>query len=346
MIKFRCSECDKKLGVPDSAAGKRVKCPQCGSPARVPADGVSESPASSSSPAAAAKPKASKPQGDWLSDLAAAGEDVSPTHAPSTVGERAKGGGHRPSSSGNSSGVCPSCNKPVRPEAVLCINCGESLDGGDKARTKVRKAPKQGGAIASAGAAAEASGRLVATLIAGGIAAAIGAGIWAGIVMVTGYEIGYVAWGVGLITGIGAVAGAGGQSFFTGLVSGGLALGGVIFAKVLIVMWVVPSMLTSGSLLYDEAKETPNGFVKAYIVVQEGKNNEVTQDEAIKAVGSMNEKQKRELMGELGELIVDGEVPGVPGIELADTFSGMDGVFIALAVFTAFGIGNGKPGED
>jgi len=31
MIKFHCSVCNKKLGVPDSYAGKRVKCPQCGS---------------------------------------------------------------------------------------------------------------------------------------------------------------------------------------------------------------------------------------------------------------------------------------------------------------------------
>jgi DNA-directed RNA polymerase subunit RPC12/RpoP len=35
MIKFHCSVCNKKLGVPDSYAGKRVKCPQCGSPIEV-----------------------------------------------------------------------------------------------------------------------------------------------------------------------------------------------------------------------------------------------------------------------------------------------------------------------
>ena len=29
MIKIRCSQCDKKVGVPDESAGKRVKCPQC-----------------------------------------------------------------------------------------------------------------------------------------------------------------------------------------------------------------------------------------------------------------------------------------------------------------------------
>ena len=36
MIKFRCENCDKKIGVPEKYAGKLVKCPQCAEPARVP----------------------------------------------------------------------------------------------------------------------------------------------------------------------------------------------------------------------------------------------------------------------------------------------------------------------
>lgn len=38
MIRIRCSHCDKKLGVPDEAAGKRIKCPQCGTVNVIPAD--------------------------------------------------------------------------------------------------------------------------------------------------------------------------------------------------------------------------------------------------------------------------------------------------------------------
>lgn len=36
MVKFRCEHCQKKLGVPDEHAGKRVRCPQCGQPVEVP----------------------------------------------------------------------------------------------------------------------------------------------------------------------------------------------------------------------------------------------------------------------------------------------------------------------
>lgn len=36
-IEFRCENCDKKLKVKDELAGKRIKCPDCGSPTGVPA---------------------------------------------------------------------------------------------------------------------------------------------------------------------------------------------------------------------------------------------------------------------------------------------------------------------
>ncbi|QNN21680.1 CvpA family protein [Planctomycetales bacterium ZRK34] len=36
MIKFRCTECTQKIGVPESFAGKRCKCPHCGKPNQIP----------------------------------------------------------------------------------------------------------------------------------------------------------------------------------------------------------------------------------------------------------------------------------------------------------------------
>jgi hypothetical protein len=36
MIKFFCSKCDKKIGVPDEYAGKKIRCPRCKQPVRVP----------------------------------------------------------------------------------------------------------------------------------------------------------------------------------------------------------------------------------------------------------------------------------------------------------------------
>ena len=42
MIKFRCPNCEKKLGVPDEYAGRRVRCNQCSQPCRVPQPKVRE----------------------------------------------------------------------------------------------------------------------------------------------------------------------------------------------------------------------------------------------------------------------------------------------------------------
>jgi hypothetical protein len=36
VIKFRCTACTQKIGVPDQFAGKRCKCPHCGQPNRIP----------------------------------------------------------------------------------------------------------------------------------------------------------------------------------------------------------------------------------------------------------------------------------------------------------------------
>lgn len=36
MLQFRCGKCGQKIGVPEAFAGKRVRCPRCQEPARVP----------------------------------------------------------------------------------------------------------------------------------------------------------------------------------------------------------------------------------------------------------------------------------------------------------------------
>ena len=44
--------------------------------------------------------------------------------------------------------------------------------------------------------------RLLRATIAGGVAALIGGGVWAGLVIGTGVEIGWVAWGIGVLCGL------------------------------------------------------------------------------------------------------------------------------------------------
>ncbi len=69
---------------------------------------------------------------------------------------------------------------------------------------------------------------LVAALVAG----AVGAAIWAAVTHFTGYEVGFVAWGVGLLVGIGMFAGAGNNAgMATGVVAAVVAIAAVLGGK-------------------------------------------------------------------------------------------------------------------
>jgi len=85
------------------------------------------------------------------------------------------------------------------------------------------------------------------------------AGIWAVIVGVTGFEIGYLAVGVGGLTGFAVAFGAGLPDNRTGILAVGLAVLGLIVAKVLIVALFLPVQVATelakdpevmGTLLY------------------------------------------------------------------------------------------------
>jgi len=68
MIKFRCTECDRKIGVPDEHGGKRCKCPGCGTAQRIPqpeADPIKQSDGDGDD--------------DWMGKLAALGDLESPS---------------------------------------------------------------------------------------------------------------------------------------------------------------------------------------------------------------------------------------------------------------------------
>jgi hypothetical protein len=111
-----------------------------------------------------------------------------------------------------------------------CTGCGFNLKTGKGLKTKVGAAPKPGGsglgAVAgtAGGMAAAGTAFLVGSLLGGAVAAVVGAVVWAGIVIGTGYEVGYVAIGVGALCGFGTALGSRGQ---TGVMTGAIA---VVFA--------------------------------------------------------------------------------------------------------------------
>lgn len=136
MIKFHCKHCSGKVGVKDAYAGRRVRCPKCKEPVRVP------------------KPKV---EDDFeLEMVAAGGAGGADDFDLEMVSERDAGGG---SSDLNAlaameagadaqvqaaGATCPSCGSLAKPGAALCVACGYNFKSGRKLNTAVTAAPFAG----------------------------------------------------------------------------------------------------------------------------------------------------------------------------------------------------------
>jgi hypothetical protein len=72
-------------------------------------------------------------------------------------------------------------------------------------------------------------------IVGGVIGAAVGAALWAIITMVTDYQIGWMAIGIGFLTGLGMRTLGKGRSPVFGIVGAALALAGVIIGNLIVI---------------------------------------------------------------------------------------------------------------
>lgn len=137
-------QCGVALNVPDSAAGKGVKCPKCQS---VIAVGSSAKPGSAN-PAPASSASASSARAKTGAGSAAPAK-VSPAAGSSGPAKPATGkpSAAKPAAAGqdamskllDSAGLkkregtfCPSCDRSLAPGTAICVGCGYSLEAGSK----------------------------------------------------------------------------------------------------------------------------------------------------------------------------------------------------------------------
>ncbi|MEO0514065.1 MAG: hypothetical protein AAF086_02070 [Planctomycetota bacterium] len=147
--KFECPNCGKAYRWQSKIAGKKVRC-ACTQKFRVPMvpgetpepDGPlvgqaeSPTPAAPASPSAHAKPAPPQPKApepdpyelDLPDDEPHA--NTAPLSARSSSAAKPTGGDK-----------CPSCNSPLRPGAVICLNCGFNVAAGAKLQTVVEAGP-------------------------------------------------------------------------------------------------------------------------------------------------------------------------------------------------------------
>ena len=118
-IKVQCEHCHATLTVNDKMAGKRGKCPKCAGIITIPAGkkdeyglaaGVSSASASAGS-GGWGKGNVRSPLDDLLDEAGVQAASTGPT--------------------------CPACHADVRPDAVICVECGYNFAVGRQMRTQV-----------------------------------------------------------------------------------------------------------------------------------------------------------------------------------------------------------------
>lgn len=205
-------------------------------------------------------------------------------------------------------------------------------------------------------------GSAVMGLVFGVVAAILGGVVWAGIVTGTGYEVGYVAWGVGLIVGLAVAAGSPSPGVGHGLTAAGLAAAGLLLGKVLIYSWAMPGLV---------AKEFSNDPEMSAAAIEVMVARDPSLDPELKAwydnqdPAAYTEEQDNVYIAKLNELITTraaqmsedehkAAVKDFANLTLAAlpmetrmsiAFSPWDLLWFGLALFTAFRIGCGATGN-
>lgn len=316
-LRVACS-CGAKLKVPAKAAGKRVKCPKCQTVLTVPPPPPEES-------------------------YELAGDD------PSALFEQlAEQGRAAPAEGGrriDAAGQCPQCGAGLPEEAVLCTQCGFNRNTGRSA--KAAKAPsKRSGAMT---AAAGAVGRTGLGVLFSCIGALIGAGVWYGIAVAAEKQYGWIAWGIGILAGVGMVKGVGGPSARGGLLAAAIAAGGIVLGKLMVYQFVLLPALTGEA----EDEEAVRAYVvnmmtlaefegKSVVAKDEFERRYKANEERVDAMNAEDLRAARNLFREDGWTIESGS-----GLFFSTMFGWRDIIFVGLALVTAFRLGgSGLSGGD
>lgn len=173
-------------------------------------------------------------------------------------------------------------------------------------------------------------------VIFGAMAAIICALLWAGIVVVTGYEVGIVAWLVGLGSGIAVAMTTSERSVRLGTIAAGAALVGILVGKIIIVQWSVPGAADELAEMMDEedASEIPARL--------EPKVEEL-RSHVIERMSSMSLEEKKELCrGRLETLVAEASFTD----HVKSQMSFYDILWFLFAVASAWRIATGGTGTD
>ena len=251
-ITVRCP-CGTKLKVPRSAAGRRAKCPKCAQVFVVPKP----------EPAAAGPPETAPPEGTSQ-------ETEEPAHPPGSA--EANGTVPLAPEAAPAPPQCPGCGAAMPAGTLLCVMCGYNAQTG-QAYQADRKAASRGGRLIKA-----AGSVLLGTLLSG-VGAFVGAAIWFVVAMVTGYEVGWIAWGLGGLAGLGMYLGCRThRGAKTGLIAAAMSVVGIGGAKLAVFGFLFYAVVTGDTENIDLQREFVAGNLAEEILDDRGLYDEAERD--------------------------------------------------------------------
>ncbi len=249
-------------------------------------------------------------------------------------------------------GACPECRATMPLGAAICTGCGFNR------RTGVRLSPgslaaapealKRGGGSMAAKAAKTGTaggsdldvGRLILGLFLSVIGAGVGVGLWAVVGILTGYEVGLVAWALGGLAGGGMLLGYGRKSIVGGVSAAVVSLGGILFVKAIIavaifaVSAVAEDVDTHRAVL---AMEKVGKWVEANPDASPAAMERYT-NEAIAEMNAMPEDEVRLRMAESMGVSAEEFDQAREEVGTWSAFSAWDALWILLALTTAYGV--------
>lgn len=238
-IGVRCSSCGVRMKVAATAVGHKGRCPKCGQPFVVPDPAATQlEPAATSATAGTVKRREPAEESDTNSLI----DDLAREEQAARVITEAQGpaaGPQRP---------CPSCGAMMAADAILCVSCGYNTQTG-----RMQKVAGGGSGLLSAltqvdglgilSRAAHAAGPLVVGTVLCAVGAAVGGAFWSVIAIKTGYEVGWIAWIVGVLAGIGMHIGFRDESPVAGGIAAGMSVLSIVAAKAVIFVFLIAAIL-------------------------------------------------------------------------------------------------------
>ena len=209
-------------------------------------------------------------------------------------------------------------------------------------------------------------------VIAGVIAGFVGALVWAFIVVFTGYEIGWLAWGIGAVVG-GAVAWGTEGSKVNGLIAVVIAVAAILGGKLASVEIAIAREVKSANAEVKQGMDADDEYMKAWlawgiVASYEAKGMKIEWPEGVdpeeasekkdypgmiwgmaeSAWASMSDEGKANLRREVETEVtanIKAYAASIRGEGFIESFSGFDVIFILLAVMTAFKVASNAGSE-